>query len=943
MSFADDEIMQEFVTEALEHLGDVQNQLLTIEKQGADSDRELVDTVFRAMHTIKGAAGMLGLETINRLSHHLEDVLNRIRSGDLIPTSEVVDALLQGADVLQGLVSEIEESAEVDITEPLRRLTEILESEAPAGDAPKSAASADPECEPPLEDAPEATASEGPGDDAASQGESETPGDASPEPEEKMAADPPVTPVKSGGTPSPRPEGSDAPAETSLRVNVMLIEQLMRLAGELVLSRNQLLQAVSSMDTQALQKTSQHVDLITSELQGVIMCTRLQPIGKVFGKFPRVVRDLSKGLGKKVNLDLQGSEVELDKTIIEAIGDPLTHLIRNSLDHGVEVPEERLAKGKPEVGCVRLNAYHEAGQVCIQIMDDGAGIDPERLKQKAIEKGMFTQERIDEMSVREILNLIFHPGFSTAQRVTDVSGRGVGMDVVKTNLTRIGGVIDLQSEVDRGTTVTVKLPLTLAIIPSLIVRAGKDRFAIPQVNVSELVRIRAEDVSTRIERVHGSEVLRLRGSLLPLVRLRRLLWDDPHYYDPVAQESKPDRRRRDADRRNGVPVPKEIADQRTGETDRRHSVVSALNVIVVTAGSLQFGLIVDSLSDSEEIVVKPLGSHLKSCACFAGSTIMGDGQVALILDVAGVARKADLMTAGENLEKAEDEARDDSEREKITILLFNNAESETFAVPLGLVSRIERIGENEAEVVNDRRVLQYRGKSVPLLSLEKHISAEPRAEGGHYFVIVFEIRGRELGLISSKILDVRDVVAQFDAATFRERGVSGSLILDGVTVRLIEIFELSELAEPTLFKGREPQVAADGAEPTGVLLAEDSGFFRRHIKGQIEEAGYLVLDAEDGQAAWELLLENLSRVDVVVTDIEMPNLNGLDFTRRIRGDERTAQLPVIALSTLAGEKDIERGFKAGVNDYQVKLDRDRLFAAITAQISGKGEGSCAQG
>ncbi|MBN1477895.1 chemotaxis protein CheW [Candidatus Sumerlaeota bacterium] len=927
MSFADDEIMQEFVTEALEHLGDVQNQLLTIEEQGADFDRGVVDTVFRAMHTIKGAAGMLGLETINRLAHQLEDVLNRIRGGDLIPTSEVVDALLQGSDVLNGMVSDIDNSADVDISGPLGLLAAVMECE-----GPQSAESAEPEGE-------SATEEETPVEEVPPESTDEA--SAETEPEEKSAAEPKAAPAKSGEAPSPR-EGGEAPVETSLRVNVMLIEQLMRLAGELVLSRNQLLQAVTSMDTMALQKTSQHVDLITSELQGVIMCTRLQPIGKVFSKFPRVVRDLSKSMRKKVNLDVQGSEVELDKTIIEAIGDPLTHLIRNSLDHGIETPAERLAKGKPETGQVKLNAYHEAGQVCIQIMDDGAGIDPERLKQKAIEKGMFTLDRLEEMPTREIFNLIFHPGFSTAKRVTDVSGRGVGMDVVKTNLTRIGGVIDLQSEVDKGTTVTVKLPLTLAIIPSLIVRAGKDRFAIPQVNVSELVRICAEDVGKRIEQVHGAEVLRLRGSLLPLVRLRRLLWDEPMYYDPVTQEARPDRRLRDADRRSGQPVTEEIREKRTGETDRRHSVVSAMNIIVVTAGSIQFGMIVDSLSDSEEIVVKALGRHLKRCNCFAGSTIMGDGQVALILDVAGVAKRADLLRVGEKLEKAAAEAWEDAEGEKISILLFNNAESETFAVPLGLVSRIEKIGKDEAEIVNDRRVLQYRGKSVPLISLERHISAKPRVEGADYFVIVFEIRGRELGLISSKIQDVREVLAQFDAATFRERGISGSLILDGVTVRLIEIFELAELAEPSLFKAQGPQVVADGTDPKVILLAEDSGFFRRHIKEQMEEVGYVVLDAEDGQAAWELLLENLPRIDVVVTDIEMPILNGLEFTRRIREDERTAHLPVVALSTLAGEGDIERGYRAGVNDYQIKLDRDRLFAAIATQISGGGAGKCAQ-
>ena len=412
---------------------------------------------------------------------------------------------------------------------------------------------------------------------------------------------------------SPAPAAEQAEArgsavsDSTIRVDVGLLDKLMNLVGELVLARNQVLQFTSQSADSAFLATSQRLNLITTELQGSVMKTRMQPIGNVWSKLPRVVRDLAAACGKEVRLEMEGKETELDKTIIEAIKDPLTHIVRNSVDHGIERPETRVERRKPAEGCLKMRAYHEGGQVIIEITDDGGGIDCERVKQKALQRALITPEQAARMSDHEALYLIFLPGFSTAEKVTNVSGRGVGMDVVKTNIERIGGTVDLQSQPGKGTTLKIKIPLTLAIIPALIVTSGGDRFAIPQVSLLELVRLEVEQASQQIEFIHGAPVYRLRGQLLPFAYLNREL------------------RLNDAD------------------DDGLKPSVEATTIVVLQADGHPFGLVVDEINDTEEIVVKPLGKQLKGVASFAGATIMGDGRVALILDVLGLAQRAGVV------------------------------------------------------------------------------------------------------------------------------------------------------------------------------------------------------------------------------------------------------------------------------------------------------------
>ena len=735
-----------------------------------------------------------------------------------------------------------------------------------------------------------------------------------------------------------------AKGENTLRVSVEVLESLMNLAGELVLSRNQLREALSRKDERAVSASSQRINLVTSDLQEAIMQTRMQPIGNVFGKFPRVVRDLARSLGKEVRLDIEGREVELDKTLIEGLSDPLTHMVRNAVDHGIESPADRARVGKRTEGVVRLRAFHEAGQVVIEIGDDGKGIDPAKVAASALKKGLIPPEKLKGLSDKDKAALIFLPGLSTVEKVSDVSGRGVGMDVVKTNLDRLGGKVEIDSEPGRGSLFRIKLPLTLAIIPSLIVTVQDQRFALPQVNVVELIRIAADQVKKRIEVVGDAEVLVLRGSLIPIVRLADVLGQSRVYTDPGTGRPEADRRDRLADRRSahhpldrvdpspGDAAAVEVYDRRS-PGDRRGSG-GDLNIVVVSAGTLQYGLVVDGLQTTEEIVVKPLGRHLKTLQEYAGSTIMGDGRVALILDVSGLAAMAGLTSVSGSARAAQLAEQEAAEQRQDThsLLLFQNAPDETCAVPLDLVLRVERVTAVQIETTGGRRTMQYRGATLPVVTLADAAAVKPIGPGQELTVVVFSVHGREVGLLGAMPVDVVETKAAVDQETLRQKGVAGSAIIRDKTVLLVDLHDLADAVYPQ-WAAERPVPAATGASARTVLLAEDSDFFRSQVKRYLSEDGYTVLDAADGELAWQLLQANAGRVDAVVTDIEMPNLTGLGLTQRIRADQRFARLPVIGLTSLAGEDDIAKGKAVGIDDYQVKLDRDRLTAALSDYLA----------
>lgn len=998
MQIEDDEILQGFIEESLEHLADIETDLLAIEENGEKIDEDLVNKVFRAAHSIKGGAGFMGLTGIQELSHAMENVLGLIRSKKIIPNPEIINVLLLASDQLQNLIEDIQNSNDIDLTahiEPLNAIAEgtfsapepsaqeqpqpdqidedrekanlelPTEKEANAesmAEAPKAEKEEEKIIEesqiPDAEDTTESPAveeSEKIVVDSAQPEDAAIAESSSPKTEiENIPASPPSGPqYQNNGaenkdiTPA-KPKTTGGGGETSLRVHVSLLDQLMNLAGELVLSRNQLLQTIGTEDFRSAETVGQRIDLITSELQEAIMLTRMQPIGNVFNKFPRVVRDLSGKLQKKIDLTIVGKDVELDKTIIESINDPLTHLVRNSVDHGIETPEERKKKGKSEAGLVILKAYHEAGQVVIEISDDGKGLDGEALAASAINKGLLTSEQVQLMSDKEKVNIIFLPGFSTASQVTDVSGRGVGMDVVKTNLDKLGGHVDIISETGRGTTISIKLPLTLAIIPCQIIMTGGERYAIPQVNLEELLRIPASQVKEKVERVGDAEVVRLRGNLLPLIRLADVIGIERTYYDEKTGEAKPDRRSQIADRRgpkhpkfrdseNGANREDTGKSQRSNERggqDRRISASSALNIVVVSTGAMKYGLIVDKLQDSEEIVIKPLGRHLQQCKGYAGATIMGDGRIALILDVSNLARMAQL-TSLDGSDRATEVALAQEEsirakKDKQALLVFRSSEEEQFAVPLNQVERIEKIKRSDIEELGGKRVMQYRGGSLSLLAIDDVAMVQPLADHDNLLVIVFNIRNRAVGLLAIGPIDAMEISVEIDDVTLKQPGIMGSAIIEKHTTMLVDVFEIVESLFPEWFEDQVvfDAIASENQTPPTLLIAEDSNFFRNQVKGYMTEAGYEVIEAEDGQVAWDLLEQHADEITLLVTDIEMPNMDGFELSQKIKNDSRYSSLPIIALTTLAAEEDVAKGKSVGIDEYHIKLDKERLMTCV---------------
>jgi two-component system, chemotaxis family, sensor kinase CheA len=568
--------------------------------------------------------------------------------------------------------------------------------------------------------------------------------------------------------------------DSTVRVDVGLLDKVMNLVGELVLARNQVLQFANRMKDTGFLAASQRLNLITTELQEGVMRTRMQPIGNIWGQFPRTVRDVALGCGKQVGIEMEGKETELDKTIIEAIKDPLTHLVRNSVDHGIELPEDRVKAGKDRTGRLILRAFHESGRVNIEISDDGAGLNGERIRQKAIERGLITAEQAARMPEPEIFNLIFLPGFSTAAKVTNVSGRGVGMDVVKTNVEKIGGTVDVQSTLGRGTTVRVKIPLTLAIIPALVVTCGGDRYAIPQVNLLELVRLEADEVGQGIELVHGAPVYRLRGRLLPVLYLNREL--------------------------------KLAADAPPGGGNS-----GAVNMVVLRADERQFGLVVDQINDTEEIVVKPLRKQLKTVKTFAGSTIMGDGKVALILDVLGLAQRASVVTETRDRALTE-KAAAATAGEMQTFLLFSGPGNSRMAIPLSTLARLEEFPAAQVEMSGSEWVTQYRGQILPLIRLSVVLEERrnrPRArqtppppDSGPIRVLVLNHEGRSFGLVVERILDIVEDRADVKSAATRAAVLYSVVIGERVT----ELLDIPAILRNVDVSPARPGLAARSAE-----------------------------------------------------------------------------------------------------------------------------------
>ncbi|MFK7737136.1 MAG: chemotaxis protein CheA [Pirellulaceae bacterium] len=759
-----EEITQEFLVESYESLDQLDSDFVALEE--TPDDRERLASIFRTVHTIKGTSGFLAFSKLEKVAHVGENLLVPLRDGELGLNQNIADGLLGMVDAIRSILSNIESGGsegDGDYTSLIAKLEELRESGGESSAAPESvdADSAD------LETNQQSTNSESNLAAANESASSETAStettiqNAAESVEHTAVASEPEkqepTPVAVENAPAASPkvepevgEKGGSLADSTVRINVRLLDKLMNQVGELVLARNQILQFSNEANDAAMIAASQRLNLITTELQEGVMKTRMQPIRNAWNKLPRVVRDLSAACEKKVEVEMEGAETELDKTILEAIKDPLTHIVRNSVDHGIESAEARVAAGKPETGTLLLRAYHESGQVNIEIVDDGGGINTDRIREKAIEKGIVGPDAVREMSERELTNLILLPGFSTAEKVTNVSGRGVGMDVVKTNIEKIGGSLEIRSETGVGTTLRIKIPLTLAIVPALIVNTGGENYAIPQVSLLELVRLEDDRTREAIEYVHDSPVYRLRGNLLPIVYL---------------------------DEQLGI-----------RSTRSRKDKKESINIVVLQAEDRQFGLVVDAIHDTQEIVVKPLGPHLKDIPAYAGSTIMGDGTVALILDTTGIARRASVL--GEARERSLNSLRVESsneQRECVSMLLVDPGDDTQAAIPLSTVARLEDFESTSIEQTSRGPVVQYRNSILPLVCFSPMQSPDQLAgmsQGGRLQTVVFSQDDRSIGVLVGKILDIVDR----NSITAAAEG-SSTAVVNGKVTTLVDLPE----------------------------------------------------------------------------------------------------------------------------------------------------------
>lgn len=997
-----DDLLREFLTETSENLAVLDLELVKLEQN--PNDHELLSNIFRLVHTVKGTCGFLGLPRLEAVAHAGENVLGKLRDGELVATSEAVTLILECLDRIRTIMADLEETQTEppgDDSELIGRLNDLAE-----GGMPNAAAASAP---PPPSPASLVPAKEmavkpttipasiyeqiggmgtidavveilfrrvladmrlkhffegvqidhlqgkvrdylasmvgGPssyrGDVIAvhermmPQGLNDNHFDAfaghfqaalqalevpahisammvglvlslrdriihseKKDIEMKEAAapapakdTPPPPPPQAGPKTAEAAEAKDkdsAIANQSIRVNVELLENLMTMVSELVLTRNQVLQILRSQKDSEFAGPLQRLNHVTSELQEGVMKTRMQPIGNAWSKLPRLVRDLSRDLKKKIDLVMIGQDTELDRQVLEMIKDPLTHMVRNSCDHAVELPEERRRAGKPETGRITLNAYHEGGHIIIEISDDGRGLNKEKIRAKILQNNLATETELEQMNDQQMNQFIFKPGFSTAAKVTSVSGRGVGMDVVKTNIDKIGGTIELRSVEGKGATFVVKIPLTLAIVSALIVECANEKFAIPQISVVELVRA-TQKGELKVEKIKDTPVLRLRNRLLPLISLRSLL------------ELEPDTRQ---------------------EEDTF--------IVVTQVGTYSFGIMVDRVFDTEEIVVKPVAPILRNIEMFSGNTILGDGSVIMILDLNGIAAASGQIGMSDLEAQDKLAVRQKSHGEEpVPLLIFRGGEGAPKAVPLALISRLEEFDKKNIEYSNDRLVVQYRGQLMPLVPMYPGQEHRFDDTGERQSVLVFSDRDHTMGLIVDEIVDI--VEARLSIQLSAEiPGRVGSAIINGQATDIIDTGYFLAQAFPDWFGSAQEDVTA--ASQCRLLLVDDSAFFRNLLAPQLSAAGFQVTAVESADRAL-YLAEAGEQFDVIVSDIEMPGMDGFAFCEAIKRHAQWHDVPVLALSSRASPKDLAKGREVGFQDYIAKYDREGLVHSLKEALS----------
>ncbi len=884
-----DDLLRDFLTETAENLATLDIELVRLEQN--PNDPGLISSIFRLVHTIKGTCGFLGLPRLEHLAHAGENVLGKFRDHELEVSPSAVTVILASIDRIKLLLNYLEqhevESPDGNDEDLIAGLNALASGSAVSAPTP----------EPPKVEAPASAHPNEPdefgfvpvvaGDLAALEAnmkagkQKEAPKAAAPTASSQTMAAKPASPDDQKAAPG------TSIADQSIRVNVDQLETLMTTVSELVLTRNQLLQILRGQKDSAFAAPLQRLNQVTSELQEGVMKTRMQPIGNAWAKLPRIVRDLARELNKKIELQMIGADTELDRQVLELIKDPLTHMVRNSADHGIELPSERSAANKPETGIITLNAYHEGGHIIIDIIDDGKGLPVDKIRKKVVEKGLASESELASMTEQQILQFIFKPGFSTAEKVTSVSGRGVGMDVVRTNIERIGGTVDFKTTEGKGSSFSIKIPLTLAIVSALIVECLGERFAIPQISVVELVKA-SPTSEHRVELINETPVLRLRNRLLPLVSLRKTL--------------------------------------KLGDEDIQAN--GDAFVVVVQVGSSTLGVIVDRVFDTEEIVVKPVAPILRNINAFSGNTILGDGSVIMILDLnAIVDYVGDINTQAA---RAQTLAASHAEHglKKQSLLLFRAGPGTQKAVPLSLIARLEEIDRATIEYSEGSPMVQYRGKLMPLVP----VGTSATSSEGTQAVLVFAEKDRHMGLMVDEILDIVEDHLQVDLSG-RSLGTLGTSILSGKATDVLDAAYYLSQASQNWF-GEDDAFEANTSRR--VLLVDDSPFFRNLLTPLLSVAGYEVTAVETAGDALKLQEDGIL-FDAIVSDIEMPGMNGFDFVSALRSSEgKWSKLPIFAMSSHATPRDLERGRLAGFTDYVAKFNREGLLNALHETLAQGG-------
>jgi two-component system chemotaxis sensor kinase CheA len=887
-----DELIEDFLVETKEGLEALDNDLVSLEKDPHDT--EIIGKIFRVMHTIKGTCGFLGLSRLEKIAHSGEDIFDKIRDGNFNVSPEIISLVFESLDKIKEIMAHIEKNESEPEGNDADLIGRLRACAASGGAATKTIAKEEvappPPPPPPTPSIPEATNGIPQDSDYLQRlfDETESLVDLSPTPphkKEEIAAsqigdsdelqrlfDATESLVEMQQPEAPQeitePVVKEAPKKAvekdnhaksedknkkhsnqSIRVNLDILEDLMQKASELVLTRNQLMQIMRQQQNTSFNLALQRLNGITTELQESVMKTRMQPVGNAWTKLPRIIRDLSVELGKKIELKMSGEDTELDRHLLEAITDPLTHMIRNSADHGIEKPEKRIAAGKPETGLIELKAYHGGGYIIMEIIDDGNGINPEVIKNKAIEKGLVSASDAQDLSNSQIFQFIFAPGFSTAATVTSVSGRGVGMDVVKTNIEGISGTVSLESTLGKGSTFTIKIPLTLAIMPILQVAVKKQKFAIPQINVLEIVKV-SKTSTVKIETINHKPLLRLRGKLLPLVSLSETL--------------------------------------QLGRCDVENEELSKF-IVVCEVGKYHFGIIVDEVFETEEIVVKPVSPILKHIEVYSGCTILGDGSVILILDPNGIARSSgDILQSNDHADYPDHAAI--MAGEESSFIVFRAGDATHKVIPLELISRLEEIDVSSIEYSRGMPVVQYRGDLMRVVQIDKNYKIPNE---GIQEMLVLSDNEKIIGLVVEEILDIARCSIS-NQMSGDKNGFLGSIVINSKTCDVIDVshYFKEAFADFDEKKQKKPK----NSKAPRILFIDDSPFFRKFVPPELTSAGFDVTVCGSAKEAFGIL-ETHAAFNAVVTDINMAGMNGDEFTRICKDDKRFKAIPFIAMSS----------------------------------------------